>query len=211
MFKLVIRRALLACALVTPFVLIVTAPARAVVFTGYTNCGPADGVAIRGALAAAANPATQSQAYVAGLPGTGPALFQTWFGRVAASATVANVYSHVDGLIGSHANMEVFCGVGMNVGGHVFTPCAAHEIAASMYQVMALQVCGPFFARNTIGLDSRAGTIIHEFTHITDNTEDHAYGCQNARNGALAPPYQRYNADNYEYMSEVGFMGAICP
>jgi Lysine-specific metallo-endopeptidase len=212
MFKVVFVRTFIACTLLAPLLaLAVVAPARAVVLTTFTNCSPGEGVAIRAALQNAANPSTQSQAYVNGLPGAGnPALFQRWFGRVAASATVAGVYAHVVTLIGNNTNMEVFCGVARNINGNNFTACG-NEFAASMYQVMALQICPNFFNQPNTGLDSRAGIIIHEFTHITDNTEDHAYGCAAARNGALAPPYQRYNADNYEYMAEEGFMAANCP
>lgn len=211
-FKLVIRRALLSSALVASFLALVTpSPARAVNFVYHGSCTVPMQQSITAALQAAANPTQQARNYVANLP-TNPGLFQTWFGRMAASQTVLNIYNNVLGLMQNNSNMGVFCNNtgNVNVAGQTWSACG-NEFAASMYQVAALQICPNFFGRPLTGLDSRAGIIIHEFTHITDNTEDHAYGCQGARGNAISPPFQRSNADNYEYMAEIGAMGAVCP
>lgn len=62
-----------------------------------------------------------------------------------------------------------------------------------------------FFDAQEIGYDSRLGVIIHEFTHfyLAGNTEDEAYGQDNAKRLAISNPEKAMkNADNYEYLVE---------
>jgi hypothetical protein len=65
-------------------------------------------------------------------------------------------------------------------------------------------VCPDFFASPpSLAYDSQMGTIIHELTHYTSNTEDHAYGTADARRLAVdAPAKAVNNADNYQYYVE---------
>ena len=62
-----------------------------------------------------------------------------------------------------------------------------------------------FFDMNDDGSDSKAGTIVHELTHLSavKGTGDHAYGVANAKTLAKNKPTDaRNNADNYQYYME---------
>lgn len=53
------------------------------------------------------------------------------------------------------------------------------------------------------GKDTKAGTIIHELSHLLHNTKDHYYGTGAAkRNAKNDPAKATTNADNYEYLAE---------
>ena len=64
-------------------------------------------------------------------------------------------------------------------------------------------LCDQFFDAGRQGFDSTVGTIIHELSHLTANTQDHAYGQMRCRGLAVAQAAQaRSNADNYQYYCE---------
>lgn len=68
---------------------------------------------------------------------------------------------------------------------------------------------GPaFFDAPLTGQDSRAGTLIHEVSHLVGGTADYAYEVPNAYKLAQTRPQKAIrNADNYEYFVEIGQMG----
>ena len=56
-----------------------------------------------------------------------------------------------------------------------------------------------------LGVDSKAGTIVHEVSHFFDvaSTGDYAYGHLMAQDLAISnPEYAVINADSYEYFAE---------
>jgi peptidyl-Lys metalloendopeptidase len=60
---------------------------------------------------------------------------------------------------------------------------------------------GPgFFAAPLVGRDSKAGTLIHELSHIEVGTQDYAYGA--AAVLSLPSDEAANNADTYEYYAE---------
>ncbi len=62
---------------------------------------------------------------------------------------------------------------------------------------------GAFWVAANEGIDSRAGTIIHELSHHLHDTEDHHYGEENSKESAKNTPEKATtNADNYEHFSE---------
>lgn len=62
---------------------------------------------------------------------------------------------------------------------------------------------GSFWVAKTKGVDSSAGTIIHELSHRLQDTSDHVYGTSGAEDLAKNDPDKATtNADNYEYMAE---------
>lgn len=64
---------------------------------------------------------------------------------------------------------------------------------------------GVFWDIAVSGPNSRAGTLIHESSHFTQNggTDDIVYGTSGARDLASSSPSQAINnADNYEYYAE---------
>lgn len=80
------------------------------------------------------------------------------------------------------------------------------NVFAYVYPGGPLEVwLGPlFWAAPAMGVDSKAGTMVHELSHEVWSTDDHAYGPIDAK--ALAVRYSLQaidNADNYEYFAEV--------
>lgn len=67
-----------------------------------------------------------------------------------------------------------------------------------------VSVCPDFFQSEPRDhYDSRMGTLVHEFTHMLSNTEDHGYGPGEARRLAAEEPRKAVeNADNIEYFVE---------
>lgn len=66
-----------------------------------------------------------------------------------------------------------------------------------------INLCKAFWAAPLTGTDSRAGTIVHETSHLVANTEDYAYGHEAASALATSDPSRAiYNADNHEYFVE---------
>ena len=68
-----------------------------------------------------------------------------------------------------------------------------------------IHFCDAFWAASATGTDSKAGTLIHEFSHFVNvaTTQDHVYGQTSAHNLAVTTPANApNNADNYEYFFE---------
>ncbi|KAG8882653.1 hypothetical protein FRB99_004647, partial [Tulasnella sp. 403] len=68
-----------------------------------------------------------------------------------------------------------------------------------------IYLCGAFWSAPNTGTDSRAGTIVHESSHFTNNggTDDYVYGQAGAKSLAQSNPDQAiFNADSHEYFAE---------
>lgn len=64
-------------------------------------------------------------------------------------------------------------------------------------------LCGAFFKAPLTGEDSRAGTLLHDLTHVVAGTQDYTYGRKNAQKRAAGNPNEAVdNADNYEFFME---------
>jgi hypothetical protein len=62
---------------------------------------------------------------------------------------------------------------------------------------------GPnFFSAPMVGVNSKAGTIIHELSHLVAGTRDYAYG---GDVHSLTTDQGIHNADSYEYYAEVSY------
>jgi peptidyl-Lys metalloendopeptidase len=86
--------------------------------------------------------------------------------------------------------------------------CGGTDIfALALLEERRILLCPRFFAEppgRAPGLDSRAGTLVHEVSHLAAGTEDTAYQPQAAR--ALArrdPKAAASNADNHQYFVEL--------
>lgn len=79
---------------------------------------------------------------------------------------------------------------------------------ASAYKVpnsktIAITLYPKFWTLPFSGMDSKIGTLIHEFSHGRGDTDDHAYGTAKCLNLAISRPDLAIdNADNYEYFAE---------
>lgn len=206
---------LTACALLLGTVLS-SAPltARAVVPKTFTGCSSEQQTQISDAFTAAKTPLSGTSTYAGALPGTGDkSAYEVWFGTLnSTKATVADVYAREVTLLNNTTDMTVFCQgttSSANVGGYTWSACDSTEYASSRKDVMVLKVCPHFFSRPLTGLDSRAGVIIHEFSHIVQDTDDHEYTCE--RTKSLSQDKAINNADSYEYLAETHQMSASCP
>ncbi len=81
--------------------------------------------------------------------------------------------------------------------------CQDDWYAYAHHGVNTVNLCREFWKLPATGASSKVGKIIHELTHVTVNTGDHAYGRVAARQLAKdAPGNAVDNADNYEYFAE---------
>ena len=68
-----------------------------------------------------------------------------------------------------------------------------------------VHLCNAFWNAPSLGIDSKAGTLVHETSHFTvvAGTQDYAYGTTAAKNLAISNPDRAVmNADNHEYFAE---------
>ncbi len=66
-----------------------------------------------------------------------------------------------------------------------------------------IYLCNAFWNASLSGTDSRAGTIIHEVSHVVASTDDHAYGHSECAQLANSDPSTAIdNADSHEYFAE---------
>ena len=68
-----------------------------------------------------------------------------------------------------------------------------------------IYLCGKFWSADPMGINSQAGTIIHEMTHFDSigETYDHVYGQDNCKLFAdVLPNLAIRNSDSYEYFAE---------
>lgn len=188
--------------------------AQAVTLKTFTGCTETQKTKINDAYTAAATPLQKTVAYVNGLPGKGEtAPFTTWFGHMDNRTEAARIFNGVQTIYSNSTDMTVFCPgqtAVETVGGYSWSACGTSTYASSRKDVMVLKVCPNFFNLSKDGaIDSQAGSIIHEFTHVYADTEDHEYGCKDTR--ALPKEKSVENADSYEYLVETFAMGATCP
>ena len=62
---------------------------------------------------------------------------------------------------------------------------------------------GAFWVAKNEGIDSKAGTIVHELSHRLHATKDHHYGASSSKDSATNTPAKATtNTDNYEHFGE---------
>ncbi|KAF8606584.1 zincin [Ceratobasidium sp. AG-I] len=120
--------------------------------------------------------------------------YRTWFGPYENSRW-NSVKSHYLALQGQPQRFLYDCS------------CTTEDTFAYVYpdQFGIVYLCGAFWKAQTLGTDSRAGTIIHEATHFTAlaGTDDFGYGHDEAQALAKSNPAQAImNADSHEYFAE---------
>lgn len=123
-------------------------------------------------------------------------LYETWFGKVNPTR-LARVQSTIGGVRDLLQNKETFtveC---------VPQRCGNGTFALTTHGRDYIALCAAFFTAQLTGEDSRAGTLLHELTHVVAGTEDYTYGRTNARKRAAGNPNEAVdNADNYEFFME---------
>jgi peptidyl-Lys metalloendopeptidase len=130
--------------------------------------------------------------------------YSNWFGTYTSARykTISNNFNRIHDVI---ANRQIAFDCTCNISGidpaNVF---AFIEIPFRYYQI---HLCGQFWNTNMTGVDSKAGTIIHEISHfnIVANTTDNnsalnPFGAQ--RLAQTIPNAAIVNANNHEYFAE---------
>ncbi|KAI0072233.1 peptidyl-Lys metalloendopeptidase [Panus rudis PR-1116 ss-1] len=121
--------------------------------------------------------------------------YTTWFGTYTSSrhSTVQSHFQHISSNDFSSFHFDCTC-TDSGTYAYVYPDDFGH-----------VYLCGAFWQAPNTGTDSRAGTLIHESSHFTQNggTDDHVYGQTAAKNLAKSNPDQAIdNADNHEYFAE---------
>jgi len=75
--------------------------------------------------------------------------------------------------------------------------------AYTYFKTSTIWICSGFWSANPRGVNSQAGTILHEHSHADADIRDVRYGYDNCRDLANdTPSGALQNADNYEYFAE---------
>lgn len=122
--------------------------------------------------------------------------YKTWFGRYTAQrySTVMTIYANVF-TVANDYTVTFHC------------DCDEEDTYAYVYsdEPFHIHLCGLFWESPTIGVDSQAGTLIHETSHfdVVAGTDDYVYGQSACKRLASRDPNRAvFNADSYEYFAE---------
>jgi hypothetical protein len=73
-------------------------------------------------------------------------------------------------------------------------------------------LCNQYFGAPQIGIDSKFGTLDHEWSHAVSSTDDNAYGQDACHRLAATDPNRAVNnADSHEYFAELGWPASRQP
>lgn len=136
--------------------------------------------------------------YLNNLPSTSrptDTAYKTWFGSYT-SSRYSTVQSHYSNIYSSFVNQT-----------YTFNCSCTSSAYAYVYanQPYRVYLCNAFWNAPMTGIDSKAGTLVHEASHFTvlGGTQDYAYGTTACRNLAVSNPDRAVmNADNHEYFAE---------
>ncbi|KIO33834.1 hypothetical protein M407DRAFT_178222 [Tulasnella calospora MUT 4182] len=161
---------------------------------GYSGCSSSQKSLISSAASGAQTYITNAISYLNAHTSSTPR-FTTWFGSYTSSHH-STVLSHYSNLSGDPSSVTYDC-----------STCDAADTFAYTYpsDPTHIYLCDVFWNAPTTGTDSKAGTIVHELTHFTNNggTQDYAYGQSSAKSLASSSSNKAVmNADNHEYFAE---------
>jgi peptidyl-Lys metalloendopeptidase len=124
------------------------------------------------------------------------AAYKTWFGRYTSPRynRVLQVYANVF-TVANDYTVTFHC------------DCDEEDTYAYVYpdEPFNIHLCQLFWESPTIGIDSQAGTLIHETSHfdIVAGNDDYVYGQSSCKKLASRDPNRAvFNADSYEYFAE---------
>ena len=194
------RRAILLLVCLAASLALVPAANAAAPTLDATGCDAGQQAALQQAVLDARVYAADAQGYFRRrTPGSGFARYGEWFGAYDAGrwTHVQTTFAAVGALLAADV-VRVTCGDPACGGGtysFVYPTDPTHRFYA----------CDLFWTAPATGADSKAGTLVHEYTHFDDvaATEDHAFGRTDAEDLAINHPEQAVdNADSYEAFAE---------
>ncbi|WP_133510056.1 M35 family metallo-endopeptidase [Candidatus Thiosymbion oneisti] len=164
----------------------------------FTGCTGSQQGTINSAFASAQQIANEAASTLTSTPtnqrSTAPR-YVRWFGTYTQSryATVESNFRAISNAL-YDGNITFDCGCNDNSYAYVY--------ANRPYEIY---LCNVFWSAPRLGIDSQAGTIVHEISHFTNvaGTDDYAYGQDSAINLASRYPSLAIdNADSYLYFAE---------
>jgi peptidyl-Lys metalloendopeptidase len=181
----------------------VEAPAPGLIVDGYrtpsfVSCSSSRQSSLITALGNAQTISQKARDYLNNVPTTSRptnTAYRTWFGSYT-SSRYSTVTSHYSNIYNSFVNQT-----------YTFNCSCTSSAYAYVYanQPYRVYLCNAFWNAPSLGIDSKAGTLVHESSHFTVNggTQDYAYGTSAAQSLANSSPSQAVmNADNHEYFAE---------
>jgi peptidyl-Lys metalloendopeptidase len=121
--------------------------------------------------------------------------YRTWFGAYT-SSRYSTVQSHYNNIYSAFVNQRFT----------FYCDCTDSSYAwVYANQPYRVHLCNAFWSAPSLGIDSKAGTLVHEASHFTvvAGTQDYAYGQTACKNLAISNPSRAVNnADNHEYFAE---------
>ncbi|KJA28634.1 hypothetical protein HYPSUDRAFT_128952 [Hypholoma sublateritium FD-334 SS-4] len=159
----------------------------------FVGCTTARQTLLNTAIASAETYAANAKSYLSSHT-TATTRYTTWFGAftTARYQTVVSHFTLIDANNFSAFTFDCSC-----------TDSAYAYVYPDTFGKIYL--CSAFWSAGNTGTDSKAGTIIHESSHFTNNggTDDHAYGQTAAKSLATSSPARAVlNADSHEYFAE---------
>lgn len=123
------------------------------------------------------------------------AAYRTWFGEYT-SSRYSTVQSHFNAIYSAFNTQTVTF--------HCDCTSSAYAYVYSN-QPYNIHLCNAFWNAPNLGIDSKAGTLVHEMSHfnVVAGTSDYAYGTSACQRLASTNPKKAINnADSHEYFAE---------
>ncbi|HVR99287.1 MAG TPA: M35 family metallo-endopeptidase [Thermoanaerobaculia bacterium] len=165
---------------------------------GYVSCSSSRQSTLLSAISNAESISLKARNYLNNLSSTlrpTDIAYRTWFGSYT-SSRYSTVQSHYNNIYGAFN--------GQTVTFHCDCTSSAYAYVYSN-QPYRIHLCNAFWNAPMTGIDSKAGTLVHEMSHfsVVAGTQDYAYGTSAAQSLANSNPSRAIsNADNHEYFAE---------
>jgi len=163
----------------------------------FFSCSSSQSSSIKSAISAAQNYASNAIQHLSSATSV-TTRYTTWYGKYSSQnwSQLKSNLGKVQNVLNNMA-MSFDCSC----------PAAGPGTYAYVYptQPYKIYLCDAFWSADTIGTDSKGGTLVHEIAHfkIVAGTGDHGYGQTNAQNLARTDPAMALmNSDNLEYFVE---------
>jgi peptidyl-Lys metalloendopeptidase len=164
----------------------------------YVSCSSTRQTTLVSALSNAQTIASKARNYLNNLPSTSRSTdvaYKTWFGAYT-SSRYSTVQTHYNNIYSTFTTKTVT----------FYCDCTDSSYAyVYANQPYRIHLCNAFWNAPMTGIDSKAGTLVHETSHFTvvAGTQDYAYGQSACKSLAISSPSSAVmNADSHEYFAE---------
>ena len=165
---------------------------------GFVSCSSSRQTTLRTATGNAESISLKARNYLNNLPVASrptDSAYRTWFGAYTTSR-YSTVQSHYNSIYSAYNTKKVdyYCDCTDNAYAYVYSN-----------QPYRIHLCNAFWSAPSLGIDSKAGTLVHEMSHfnVVAGTSDYAYGTSACQSLASSNPSRAINnADSHEYFAE---------